>query len=78
METILFAQTGRPVRRVARVVAKAYGQAARPIGRPVSANPEGGMLFRQDRGFRLGRTSVYDLAESRDPDEKSLPQNDSI
>ncbi|TKT67004.1 hypothetical protein FDR95_04830 [Rhizobiaceae bacterium LC148] len=36
----------RSARRAARVVAEAYGQAARQSGRPVSANPAGGMIFR--------------------------------
>jgi hypothetical protein len=67
------------VARLARVVAKSYGQAGRAIRRPVSANPEGaGHLSAWIKGDRLGRTGGMPFANRLCPDENLLRQNDSI
>jgi hypothetical protein len=67
------------VARLARVVAKAYGQAGRAIGRPVSANPGGaGHLSARFKGDRLDRTQGMPFANRLCPDENLLRQNASI
>ncbi|EJT07232.1 hypothetical protein [Rhizobium sp. CCGE 510] len=67
------------VDRLARVVAKRYGQAGRSIRRPVSANPKGRDIF--PPGSEAIGSDVprgMPIANRLCPDENLLRQNASI
>jgi hypothetical protein len=79
METVLLVQAGADARRAARAVAIAYGQAAQQGRCPALSQPEERHDFSPlSSAFVSDIPGGMPIAESLDPDGKSLPQNGSI